>query len=194
MNARATDLQVGVLLAGGAGRRFLGPRHKLVTAFRGRPLIEWGLDAVRSAGLQPWVVWGALGDDAPALGDDVVVLRNDTWADGMATSLAVAVDRARRLDLAAITVGPADQPMIPAEAWRLVATTPASTPIVVATYDGTPSNPVRLGREVWDLLPRTGDRGARDLVRMRTDLVTAVTCPGTPLDIDTLEDLDRWNS
>ena len=42
---------VGVLLAGGAGTRFAGPEHKLLTVLRGRRLFEWGLDAIRSAGL-----------------------------------------------------------------------------------------------------------------------------------------------
>lgn len=192
--ASGSGLGVGVVLAGGSGSRFTGPHHKLVTAFRGRPMIEWALEAVRGAGLVPWVVWGALADDAPRLADDVVVLRNDTWRDGLATTLAVAVDHATSLGLTTVTVGPGDQPLIPAEAWRRVASVPAPTPIVVATYDGRPANPVRLDAEVWGLLPRTGDRGARDLIRVRRDLVTEVACPGTPTDIDTLEDLHQWNS
>lgn len=185
---------VGVLLAGGSGSRFAGTRHKLVTSFRGRPMIEWGLDAVRGAGLVPWVVWGALADHAPRLDDDVVVLRNDDWRDGMATSLAVAVDRADALGLDAIVVGPADQPLVPAAAWAAVAGADPGLPIVVATYDGRRANPVRLARSVWPLLPRTGDRGARVLLEVRHDLVTEVACPGNPIDIDTLEDLDQWNS
>lgn len=185
---------IGILLAGGSGSRFAGPTHKLVTGFRGRPMIEWGVDAVRSAGLRPWVIWGFLADEAPELGDDVVVLRNDNWRDGMATTLTVAIDRARAEGLQSITVGPADQPMIPAEAWRRVATAATTVPIVVATYDGVRANPVRLDSSVWDLLPRTGDRGARALIEVRNDLVVEVACPGTPTDIDTLEDLRTWNS
>ncbi len=113
--------------------------------FRGRPLYEWGLTAIRDAGLQPWVVWGALGDDAPRVGLDVVVLRNDNWAQGMATSLAVAIDHAAGLGLDAIVVGPADQPLVPAAAWAAVADADVGSSIVVATYDGQRANPVRLG-------------------------------------------------
>lgn len=182
----------GVILAGGAGTRYAGETHKLVAPFRGRRVIDWGIRAVRDAGLDVWVVWGALGGQAPLLGDDVLVLHNPDWELGMATTLQVAVAEAVRQGLDAITVGPGDQPLIPSSAWRAVAAT--DSPIAVATYAGQRANPVRLAAEVWPLLPMTGDVGARRLLAMRPDLVTEVACEGNPADIDTREDLDRWNS
>ena len=183
---------VGVLLAGGAGSRFAGPRHKLVTEVRGRPLYEWGLAAVREAGLTPWIVWGQLAGNPPPTPPDVVVLQNPRWRDGLATSLHVAIARAREIGLDAITVGPADQPFVPASAWRAVSDSPGE--IAVATYSGRRGNPVRLARPVWDLVPTTGEAGGRAVMQVRPDLVVEVACQGNPADIDTLEDLQRWNS
>ena len=184
--------RVGVLLAGGEGRRFAGPTHKLLTVVGGRQLFEWGLAAIRGAGLDPWIVWGALAGDPPATPADVVALTNPRWREGMATSVRVAIDLAREIGLDALTFGPADQPGIPAAAWGAVDAAPAT--IAVATYGGKRGNPVKLGQAVWDAVPSTGDVGGRAVMELHPGQVVEVACQGNPADIDTLEDLDRWNS
>jgi molybdenum cofactor cytidylyltransferase len=107
----------------------------------------------------------------------------------MATSLQVGIAAAGDVD--AVVVGLGDQPLVEAEAWRLVAA--SAGPIAVATYDGERGNPVKLDRSVWPLLPTTGDVGARKVAREREELVTEVACPGDPADVDRLEDLEQWS-
>jgi len=136
------------------------------------------------------VVTGSV-DLTAVIPDGAEVLDNPCWAEGQATSLQVALSAARAAGIEAVVVGLGDQPLIPAAAWRRVAT--SSAPLAVATYAGVRRNPVRLGSEVWDLLPREGDEGARVLLRQRPQLVHEVPCDGDPVDIDTREDLARWS-
>lgn len=146
-----------VLLAGGGGSRFAGPRHKLLaelppssgraasTVFGRSLAIAW------EAAIGPlFVVHGSL--DSTAFTDDAVTIdtlaraarcdatraihfvRNDAWATGQASSLRVGIIAARRLDAAAVVVGLADQPGVTVDAWRTVAA--GTGAIVVAVYDG----------------------------------------------------------
>jgi molybdenum cofactor cytidylyltransferase len=186
-----------VVLAAGAGSRFAadGPgapaAHKLLAEFRGRPVVRWALEAAAGAGLaRTWVVTGAvdLGEVVPP---GVEVLPNPDWASGQASSLRTAVRAADAAGLRAVVVGLGDQPLVTAAAWRAVAGGPG--PIAVATYGGRRRNPVRLDREVWPDLVAEGDEGARSLMRLRPELVREVPCAGDPADIDTVEDLHRWN-
>jgi CTP:molybdopterin cytidylyltransferase MocA len=185
---------VVVVLAAGAGLRFRDNRHKLLAelpALLDAPAETVAARSIRrsvDAAIGPVVlVTGAVDIDVP---DGVTECPNPDWAEGQASSLQAGLRAARDLDAVAAVVGLADQPAVTAEAWRAVAGSPA--PIAVATYDGVRGNPVRLAPEVWDLLPTEGDEGARSLMRLRPDLVGEVPCTGSATDIDTVEDLRRW--
>ncbi len=198
---------VAALLAAGAGSRFRAPAgdggdgltaHKLLTPLHGRPVAAHALDHVLASEVGPVVVvTGAVELDlvvAP-VAEQVRIVRNGRWAEGQATSLAAAVAVADELGAEHLVVGLADQPFVPAAAWRAVAEAEAEGLIVVASYSGRRGpHPVRLPRSVWPLLPATGDDGARDLLRQRSGQVHEVPCPGSAADIDTWEDVQRWRS
>jgi molybdenum cofactor cytidylyltransferase len=206
---------VVVILAAGAGSRFDGPGHKLSAplpadggiAGTGRlgtghegptTVIERALRHALAAGIGPVVVVTGAAPDIipPAIVDHLVLRHNDRWADGQLTSLLVGMDAAAELGADSIVVGLADQPGIAPSDWRAVASSAGS--IVVATYDGRRANPVKLDARalqlIRTLLPDTGDEGARALMRLRPELVREVPCIGSPDDIDTEEDLRRWQN
>ncbi|MEM9135579.1 MAG: NTP transferase domain-containing protein [Actinomycetota bacterium] len=179
------------VLAAGAGSRFAGDDHKLRAAFRGRAVLSWVLDAVDEAGFdQVFVVSGAARVD-DLVGPNHTVIHNEAWADGQATSMGLAVDAAATAGHDALVIGLADQPLVPASAWRGVAAEAGE--IVTATFAGKRRPPVKLSSRVWPDLVRSGDTGARELMARRADLVRELPCQGNPIDIDTLEDLQRWS-
>jgi molybdenum cofactor cytidylyltransferase len=131
----------------------------------------------------------------------MVVVTNDRWSSGIASSLHTAIVALQpRPEIAAVVVGLGDQPGIGAEAYRRLASAyDSGARLAVATYAGTRANPVLLARNHWDeALGLEGDEGARAL--MRRHPVVEVPCDGTgePTDVDTEDDLAaleaRWRS
>lgn len=182
-----------MVLAAGGGSRFEGPTHKLVAAFRGRPLVGWAVAAAGEAAFDELVVIHGAVDLAHLVPPEATLLANPRWAEGQATSLGVAVDHARARGHSAIVVGLGDQPLVPASAWRTVGAAGAVPPIAFATYHGRRGNPVRLDAAIWDQLSFDGDEGARELMRRRPDLCGQVACLGDTADVDSVEDLERWS-
>jgi molybdenum cofactor cytidylyltransferase len=180
-----------VVLAAGGGTRFEGPVHKLLAPFRGRPLALWAVEAAVGAGLDETIVVTGAVDLEAVLPDGITILANHDWASGQASSLRTAVAWAQHRGHSAIVVGLGDQPLVPASAWAAVAA--CTSPIAVAILEGERRPPTRLGAEMWSFLPVTGDVGARTLIARMPDLVTEVACEGHPIDVDTLEDLERWS-
>jgi CTP:molybdopterin cytidylyltransferase MocA len=179
----------GILLCAGGSARFSGDGSKLLAPFRGRPLVAWALEHVGAAAFdEVIVVTGAVDLSAEVAGQTIVA--NPAWASGLATSLQAGVREARRRGHEVAVVGLGDQPLVPPSAWAAVGAT--ESPIAVANFAGQRTPPVRLAREVWTLLPATGDVGAGELIRARPDLVREVECAGDGLDIDTIEDLAPW--
>lgn len=193
---RSAATTVAIVLAAGGGTRFAGPTHKLLAELDGGTVVEHSIAVAVTADIGPVVVVrGAdeLAEVAASFGDRIHLVTNPDWADGQATSLQAGIAAARdHHDASAVVVGLGDQPGVSPEAWRRVAASDA--PIAIATYDGVHRNPVRLDRSVWTLLPTDGDAGARVVARVRPDLVEPIPCPGSAADIDTLEDLRRWQN
>ncbi len=181
-----------VVLAAGAGERFAGQRHKLLCEVDGVPLVRRAVDAALAADLDETIVVMGAVDLLGVLPDEVTVLHNEAWQQGQATSLAAAVNYAGSRGHRGVVFGCGDQPGVPTEAW--VAIGHADSDLAVAEFNGARRPPVKIGAALWSHLPLSGDEGGRVLLRRRPELVKAIACEGNPDDIDTLEDLKKWNS
>lgn len=177
-----------VLLAAGAGTRFLGPTSKLRADLLGKPVLEWSLDAVLAAGFDDvFVVTGA--DDLEDLvPKSVHRVSCPDWELGQAHSLRSGIEAARAGGHTAVVVGLADQPLVGQSTWESLRNCDAPG-IVASTYAGRRRPPMKLDGPVWDLLPAEGDNGARELMLSRPDLVTELGSTGHPGDVDTEEAL-----
>ena len=180
-----------VLLAAGGGTRFVGPTHKLLADYRGKPVVQWAVENALAAELDDLIVVTGAVDVRPVLPAGVTVLYNPHWQQGQATSLQTAIRHSWRAGYDAIVVGLGDQPLVPPATWQTIAQ--SGDPLVSAVMDGHRSPPMRIANELWPLLPTAGDEGARALIRSRPDLLREIACAGHGLDIDTLEDLPSWS-
>lgn len=163
----------------------------------GRPVAHWAIEAALESHVGPLVVVTgsttvSVPPDLSARARDSITtfgeprfIHNPDWNNGMATSLQVGLAACDGAQSA--VVGLADQPCVTPDAWRAVAD--SSSPIAVATYESRRGNPVRLHAALWVNLPRTGDEGARALVRAHPELVEEVACTGSAIDVDTRDDL-----
>ena len=180
-----------IVLAAGAGSRFTGDEHKLRADFRGRPLCTWVFDAVETASFnQVYVVTGAV-DLADLIPDTFVAVEAPDWEKGQAHTIQAGLRRAEADGHRAVVIGLADQPLVSPAAWRSVGASAGE--IVVATFDGDPRPPVKFERSAWELIPTTGDEGARSVLRAHSERVSEVACTGNPVDIDTQKDLAQWS-
>lgn len=187
-----TTVIAGLLLAAGAGRRY--GRPKALVEVDGEPLVRRGIRLLNDGGCAPvHVVLGAGADEVPEL-PGAVPVRHDRWSDGLGSSLLRGL-ASLPAEAPAVVVVLVDQPLLSPVAIRRVREAYTAGGVVVATYGGRPGHPILLGRPTWPLLDRyaVGDRGARDLLRDRPDLVVEVPCDdvGAPVDVDTPADLLR---
>lgn len=187
-------MTAGVLLAGGAARRF-GADKLLAGLADGRPVARASAEAmVRALGNVVAVVRPnsqRLSQTLSAAGCRVVECRGAV--DGMGASIACGVSASG--EAGGWVIALADMPAIASETIaRVAAMLTADDVIAAPVYRGKRGHPVGFGPGYAEALAALeGDEGARRIVQANTrSLLTFDTDdPGVLLDIDTPKDLER---
>ena len=157
----------GLVLAGGAGTRFGGPKA-LATTPDGTPWLRLAVEMLRAGGCDP--VWVALGAEAQRaellVPDGALIVHAPGWAAGLSATLAAGLTAAREDGVNALVMTPVDTPDAPPSAVARVTAAAGSRPdaeLVQATYRGKPGHPVLVGADHFAALAAAlaGDRGAR---------------------------------
>ncbi|CAN5135215.1 NTP transferase domain-containing protein [soil metagenome] len=169
MSAPATPLIA--ILAAGRATRFGG--GKLDAPCAGKPLGQWVIDAVATAGAAPGLI--VTGPTAPAFAqaamwDGWTLVTNPAPEEGLGTSVALAARHAECVEADALVLLLADMPLVSPEAIRALVE-PADHPVALRYPSGRPGVPARFPAAMFaDLASLTGDRGAASLLGERADL------------------------
>lgn len=179
------------VLAAGSGTRMGAPKADLVVD--GRRLLARAVATVVEAGCDP-VIAVVRAETEPSGLAPARVIVNPNPERGQRSSLALAVEAAG--EVAALAVLLVDVPGVRAAAVRAVADAWRPGRIAVGRYAGRRGHPTVMAPALWrDALELAGpDEGARALLAARPDLVDEVDVPGDPTDLDTPEDLTRWQA
>jgi CTP:molybdopterin cytidylyltransferase MocA len=179
-------MTAAVVLAAGASTRLGEPKQLVRLA--GETLLERAVRTAREAGCSPVVV--VLGADAEQIAaqcdlSDAVVVVNDAWSEGMASSIRHGVRTLGSVakDADGVVLMTCDQPAVTAAHLRALRSTGEAT---ASAYAGRRGVPAYLPAAAFaQLMELHGDAGARELLVQ----ARCVELADGELDIDTAEDL-----
>jgi molybdenum cofactor cytidylyltransferase len=184
-----------VILAAGESRR-LG-RPKQLEPWGESNLLSHVVARTREFAVEE--VWVVLGHDYERILeqtnlDDVGIIENPEWGEGIASSIRVGLDaltRLSRCDRALVVLG--DQPAVPTEVVEelMASHAQASHPVSVPKYRYNWGNPVLVDRSLWPrLMSLEGDEGAQRLWQAHPEWVNEVWFSDLgPRDVDTETDV-----
>ncbi len=188
MRVRPTIL----ILAAGAGSRYLGAHHKLEEPLGAATVLGTTLRHASQTQLPLLVVTtaarAALAGNQVATRDILVVSDADA-ALGMGNSIAAGV--AERSGATGWLVLPGDMPLVTPGSMLAVASALEQYPVVFAQHRGRRGHPVGFSAELYSELVRlSGDDGARRVMARYPAHGVELDDPGVLLDVDTEADLE----
>ncbi|MEQ1606957.1 MAG: nucleotidyltransferase family protein [Pyrinomonadaceae bacterium] len=183
----------GILLAAGGSTRFGSPKQLAI--YLEKTLIRRAAETLVYSGCDlNVVVLGAEieGSTNEIEGLPINICVNEDWQSGMSSSIKSGLEYLLNIEaeLDAVLITLCDQPHVTTASLQLLLAKfqVESAPVIAAQYGETIGVPAVFSRELFDqLIHLEGDRGARNLIRSRDDLVT-VEIDTAAIDIDTPDD------
>ena len=187
-----------ILLAAGTSRRMGQPKQLL--AIGETSLIRHSLQkCLTVAPKRVVVVTGAYAESIEAHIADlpIIISRNEAWKEGMGTSLARGMSSllAHFPDTQAVLLLVCDQPFLSVKVLedliRLYKNSKAS--IVAANYGTAYGVPALFDKKWFGILAQLkGDEGAKKVMKNHLDEIKLVDFPKGKIDLDTLEDYEKY--
>jgi molybdenum cofactor cytidylyltransferase len=198
---RADSIPVpAILLAAGASTRLGQPKQLLrLSAFGGKTLLDHAVALAHTSGAAPiFVVLGAHAEKIQLECEllDCILVRNEAWGEGMASSLRVGIAAVLENTPSAsgAMVMVCDQPGVSAEHLRslLEAHREDLSRATASRYAGRIGVPAIFPRGMFPaLLELRGDQGARTVLQQSGTAVHTIDFPEGGLDLDSPEDVQR---
>jgi molybdenum cofactor cytidylyltransferase len=182
-------LIAGILLAAGLSRRF--GRQKLLEPWEGEPLVRRSVRRLLEAQLSPVVaVVSSDGALAAAVAElPVTLVLNEQPEKGISGSIALGIGTLPH-DCEAALIGVADQPLLTAQALKLLMQAYRRGAIVAARYGDHLGNPAIFDRRFLpELCQLRGDAGGLRVIQAHPDQLIEVELPAAMgQDVDRPED------
>jgi len=184
-----------IILAAGESRRLGQPKQNLV--FQNKTLLERAIEAALESGCKPVIV--VLGANAGlidvAANEDVKLVHNPDWNEGMASSIRAGINELNTCsDIDSVLIMLCDQPFVDAKLIGDMQARQQQTgkAIVACSYGNTIGVPALLSRSLFpELLLLRGTEGAKHILKDRPQELTIVPFEKGIVDIDTFDDYNR---
>lgn len=187
----------GIVLAAGAAER-LG-QQKLLLSLKGKPVLQWTLEAALASRLDEVVCvtreLNEIKERISLVHEKLRWVVNEKAHEGQSTSVVAGLKTIDpRSEAALFLVG--DQPLVKAELINsLIDRFNKSAALIVAPiFQGQTRNPVLFRREIFpELLKLTGDRGGRGLIEKYQEKVALLEWKDEApfIDLDVWEDYEK---
>lgn len=184
-----------IILAAGNSSRF-GSAKQLLRV-NNKTLLKHVIDEAVESGAELIVV--VTGANAKEIEKDiqqqVQIVRNENWKEGMATGIIAGVKKTITLnnDIEKIIITVCDQPFVSAGLFKQLyqAQEQDVKYIVASSYADTIGTPALFTQKYFDaLMDLPGDEGAKKILKANADDVATVDFPQGAIDIDTPKDYE----